>query len=436
MHKQLLLYLLITLFTFSTAVAQSNVLESGDIIEAELTEDMLMVEYIFSASEGDQISVTLSSRQFDALLEIVDEDGVVVASNDDSEGSLNSQIRDFEFNRAGDYTIIVTSSGGDETGSYTLTFETATSQSIAYGDTIVGELTVENSELIYQFEGTEGDVISILMEADIIDTFVSLSTDAGELISDDDSGGSLDALIASFVLPETTTYFINATSFSSSASGDFTLSLNKIESTTIAINVPAVAEMDNVPIYFAFDGVAGQTINVFVRSDSGTLDTRLNLIDVNGNSIATDDDGGYYLDPELTSVPINQTGQHIVIISPNDANVIGEFTIEVNVPEPVVLDCNTSQIITLSDKQLRKSYQLDVTAEQDITFTFNGEQSDLNSLSVSLQLDELELSPVFAPAVDGQLSVSAQVDTSGTLLLITESFTFLQQAYELDITCS
>ncbi|HYE97183.1 MAG TPA: DVUA0089 family protein [Rubricoccaceae bacterium] len=77
--------------------------------------------YAFRLTASEDVRLNLMSDDFDTILHLLDEDGAVVATNDDrfpGGGSTDSEIRaDLD---AGSYIAVVTSFDMDEAGSYRL----------------------------------------------------------------------------------------------------------------------------------------------------------------------------------------------------------------------------------------------------------------------------------------------------------------------------
>lgn len=437
MHKFFWVCLLFCIIGVGVALAQSDeVITSGEEIEADLTDDMLEMRYTFTAVAGERVTITASSRQFDTLLQLEDESGTAIASNDDSDGSLNSRIDSFELTDEGDYIIIVTSSDGTETGEFTLSLSSTTATPITYGDTIQGTVDADAGRMIYQFEATEGDVISLRMNSNAFDSYLILSNQDGELMTDDDSAGNLNAMIASYVIPETDIYFITATSFSNSSAGDFTLSLAEVTSVNIEYNTPTEATIEDSSLYFIFSAQSGDTINIRVRSDGGLLDTSLNLLNTFGYSIGNDDDGGYVYDPELNNIILNSDGDYIVIVAPADETVSGAFTIEIVQEPPKIIECDASDTITFTQKRLSSSYQIEFGTAESISFDVYGEESQLNSLSFIFKHNDEDIYPEFDWNTDGQFTVSISVDSFDELGLLINTFIADNQSFEMDVTCS
>lgn len=328
-NKLLSTWIIVCLFSIGIGQTQSEYLEAGAIVEASLTATTLENNYTIALTSGDRISLVLSSRQFDPLLSLLDEDGNTLISNDDSNGSLNSRIDNFLIEEEGDYTVIVTSSDGEGAGNYELEYTKASSQTLEFGVRLNASLDEVTSEMMYEFEGEAGDLISVQMNSEDFDSYLTLSDDNGELTSDDDGAGSLNALISSFLLPETGTYYIRASSFSSDSSGDYDLILNQVETTSIELNQITRVSIDSSPIYYSFTAEAGDVISILVRSEDGLLDTSLNLQDSSGYSLFFDDNSGYIYDPEINEIVLYDTGQHIIILFPPASGETGDLELEV-----------------------------------------------------------------------------------------------------------
>lgn len=241
----------------------------GETVSGELTDEFQEQVYTFSGDEGDVITITMDSSEFDALVILQDRDGVEIIRDDDSGPGTNARIEGFALPADGDYQIIATGyrgvSGNQVIGGrYQLMLEEGgavvtpptpaptvepteptepdvtetpplAAGEIAYGATISGELDEQTQLAEYQFTGSAGDVITIDLMSDNFDPFVSLLNADGDLIAaDDDSGGDLQARIAAFTLPETATYTIVVDAFRGFAGdqqvfGEYRLTLTLLE---------------------------------------------------------------------------------------------------------------------------------------------------------------------------------------------------------------
>lgn len=432
----LFLVCIFSLVGVSNLLAQSSeVLLSGEPLEGELTEDALEMHYSFEAQAGDRISASLGSRSFDAYLSIENADGDELTSNDDSEGSLNSRIDDFTLEESGDYTLIVSSSDGEGTGNFTLTVSAITLQTIEFGETVTGELTPSSPNQLLQFEGKKGDVISISMKSDNVDSNLILSTDY-ESTSDDNSGGGQNALIGGYVLPETGTYTIEATTYSYQPQGTFTLTLDKVEVTPLAYDEPITASIDNDYLYYSFEGKAGDKITVRLQSD-GTLDTLMSLKTQAGYYLAWDDDSGLGYDPEVTGIILSVDGVNTITIAPSTKDVSGEFTLSISSTPPLELTCDSQQTLEFNQKNSQVPYQIEVKANQTISLSFKLLNSnDISSLSINATENGEYIASGYGVYGETEFDLDIDAPYTGIMQISISDYQYNPHTYQLDVACS
>lgn len=99
--------------------------EAGTIVPAEAL-------YTFEGSQGQTVTITLTSDDFDPVLSLLDSSSEEVAYNDDFGGTFNSTII-FELPADDTYTVLARSFSG-QGGDYDLVVRTATEFEIAYAD--------------------------------------------------------------------------------------------------------------------------------------------------------------------------------------------------------------------------------------------------------------------------------------------------------------
>lgn len=83
----------------------ATVLEYGSSVQDTVTSDEPIQYYTFSAEAGDVIDMSMSSDDFDTLLQIFGVDGGRVYVNDDDDVSTNSAITGFEIPEDGVYLV-------------------------------------------------------------------------------------------------------------------------------------------------------------------------------------------------------------------------------------------------------------------------------------------------------------------------------------------
>ncbi len=136
---------------------------------------------------------------------------------------------------------------------------------IAPGSTVSGTLTSLDAvhperSTHYQeftFEGRAGMVVEIIVASDELDTYAFLvGPDGMQLAYNDDGAGNLDSRIQ-MTLPSTGTYIIQATTFSQSSTGPFTVSLAEYVQLPIRTSSMAVGAQQGVQVT-AQDGQCGE----------------------------------------------------------------------------------------------------------------------------------------------------------------------------------
>jgi hypothetical protein len=171
---------------------------------------------------------------------------------------------------------------------------------IVYGQAIKGHVsTGSNSLRCYHFEGLAGDVITArLTRLDgNLDPFLELTGENGSLVSDDDGGGNRNSLIAQFRLPENGTYYLLASSYLGSTSGQFELKLegssnqqpgpNSLCSGTIVYGHSVSSQVPpGADCVFTFTGSPEEMIGVTIKRLAGTQGSHVDLVSPEGSLIA------------------------------------------------------------------------------------------------------------------------------------------------------
>lgn len=233
----------IGLFNLSVVSFIPSVLEEGEAF-AEVSDGTPIVYSLFGEPE-EAISLILNSLDFDPIVSVRSTDGSMLAVNDDSETSINSQL-DTLLSEQGLYFVVVESYDDFESGTFVIGYNaslesiaaategggegteavdspSADAVTIVYGDQI--DSSLDGEERRFSFTGTEGDVLTIEMGSNNLDAFISLVDEEGEIIGqDDDSGQAFNALLE-VTLPADGTYIIVATVRVGNPIGTFTLRL-------------------------------------------------------------------------------------------------------------------------------------------------------------------------------------------------------------------
>lgn len=191
------------------------------------------------------------------------------------------------------------------------------------GITVQGQLEGEYTAVLYGFNASQGDMVEISMNpiTDGLDTYLVLIGQNAELLTfDDDSGedagGAMDSsLIQGYELPYDGSYYVIATTYYhiDSMSGevsplmvtvDFEITVNGITPpadlpgfdpnvTTFAAQMPGSGSELNLELtadqpiaYLAFDGAAGEVLNINIRSETPQPTPIIHLFALDGRRLA------------------------------------------------------------------------------------------------------------------------------------------------------
>ncbi len=224
---------------------------------------------------------------------------------------------------------------------------------IAYGDTVSGKLDNTNYFELWQFSGSKGDHVQIVMVGDgQLDAYLGLLDAASEqvLAEDDDSAGGSDAALE-LTLPASGDYAIIATRYNFDAGtsqGKYKLSLTgggggnpqnvSNTTTTTTSTEPVEIEtgvwyMGDIPLAESVSGGidsqhyaqlyslnldAGTDLVVAMLADGSALDAYLIFMNEAGDVLAEDDDSGAQIDgagktDAFISLTIPETGAYYVV---------------------------------------------------------------------------------------------------------------------------
>ncbi|MEN8240883.1 MAG: PPC domain-containing protein, partial [Chloroflexota bacterium] len=179
----------------------------------------------------DRLTIVFSSDYFDTYLELFDEDGNLIAADDDGGKDHNSMLWNIVLPETGEYSIAARSFNNTAQGAYSLNVESSTielSGTLIYGGSDTGDLD-QGEWLVWSFEAIAGDIVSIALDSDDFDAFLELRGNNGLILAEDDDGGETgsNSLISEYLITETGTYLIVVRAYSDTETGEFSLSLNE-----------------------------------------------------------------------------------------------------------------------------------------------------------------------------------------------------------------
>ncbi len=327
--------------------------------------------YTFTAAEGTLINFAVTADAGTVATVILTDSNLntIVASNNGILLAVTVPI-------SGDYLVLVAPQAGPAANTaegyiVTLNAEIGTGSSdtspeselnaIAYGTSIRGRITEEQTEIRYIFQGRANDVVEISMTAEIepetLDTYLFLEDSGGNILAENDDiePGVIRDSFLSFQLPADGEYIIVATRFSGDedllTTGSFNLSLQyqdpvlsgvDREADPITYGQPRTAIIDEETylIFFYFDGRQGDQITIEVRTIEGTLDSIMYLYAITSAGdfflLTANDDSplGNTYDPYI-EYTLPRTGGYVIAvtryIAPDADPTDGTFRITVDV---------------------------------------------------------------------------------------------------------
>jgi hypothetical protein len=191
---------------------------------------------------------------------------------------------------------------------------------LAYGDSVSDELEPEEDHL-WRFEGTEGDLVTILVETTSADMDLVLEledADGAVLTTADDNLSGESEEISNYELSDTGDYFIRVTDFWDEG-GPYTLSLERgtgEEETAAGVidfgeSVEGTLEEDQQAVW-TFSGEAEQAVTIVLQPDEES-DLSLELRDADGVTLEVSD-SGYSGEEERIEGLLPATGDYQIVV--------------------------------------------------------------------------------------------------------------------------
>ncbi|MDY6877637.1 MAG: hypothetical protein SWK90_15755 [Chloroflexota bacterium] len=308
-------------------------IQPGEMVEGRLPPGGVDIWY-FEAEEG-YASIRLDAAVPDVLdpyLELYNEDGVIIAEDDDGGDGYNALIVDFPVVVSGNYVIHALTYSGE--GDYTLSLEIAAEPSgemIEYGQ-MVEEVLAGDARHSWFFQGAEGDVVTIVMSAldEYLDCRLELYGPGGAaLTDDDDSGEGLDALIEYYELPADGVYRIVASNALFGVAEAYELTLERtemvIEGTLTYGDVLRATLESGTRHHWLFEGEEGDVVTISMIAVNDDIDTYLELFAPNGVRVMSDDDSGGEANAEISTFELPLSGDYRIVARGYDDIDVGEY---------------------------------------------------------------------------------------------------------------
>ena len=225
------------------------------------------------------------------------------------------------------------------------------------GQTVQGELSSDDAKLdddshydVWRFRAQAGHSYAVTMRSDAFDTFLAVGSSAGpecdDCESDDDGGGGTNSRVR-YRASAAGMLEIRANSLMADETGAYTIELEDLgerqpssagEETPIRSGQPvhgelteddAVADDDSFYDLYVYQGRAGESITVTMRSDD--FDTYLSIGRQSGDQfreMASNDDGWEGTNAEV-SVTFTEDGPYLIRANALIAGETGSYILEI-----------------------------------------------------------------------------------------------------------
>ncbi|MGJ3237374.1 MAG: PPC domain-containing protein [Anaerolineae bacterium] len=286
--------------------------------------------FSFFAEAGERISLAVEPLDGAALMpqfEVFDPDGAQIAfASSAGRADRTALANGIIVAQTGAHTIIVTSDGSTS-GQFVIAFGRGASvrdvyQGIAFSNNRTqGRIERAGTRHIWQLDLDPGDVVTIAVSPDeqLLNPVIELVTVEGDVLYRDDDGGNGNAALINLARIDTpATYLLRVYDETGTQTGAYTLLWNLVEQAPTPSPIPAQVlilqasgQVDEGQYqFYAFQGQAGQRVQVQAVADDAGFDPVLALIDPQGTIIAEADDSDGTLNPRTTlTLPADGTYQ-------------------------------------------------------------------------------------------------------------------------------
>jgi hypothetical protein len=216
--------------TIGVGDTRDGLLEPGD----ELSGDgPYQDRWEFDAPAGQRVRIEMASTDVDSYLILLGPDGRVAATNDDASG--RDAAISLRASAAGAYTILATTYGDTpKVGAYRIGIKAVSGefadpgqlQTISAGETREGQLEAGDSTTpsgsyvdVYQFRAPRTGTLTVELNSNDLDPYLTLQDSAGATLATDDDGGEGTNSLLSYAVTAGALYRLLAGTYGSGARG-------------------------------------------------------------------------------------------------------------------------------------------------------------------------------------------------------------------------
>lgn len=291
---------------------------------------------------------------------------------------------------------------------------------------------------VTEFQGVEGQVVSVQADSDDFDTILRLLSPTGEEIArDDDSGGGTDSSVLT-MLPVDGLYRIEVEPYGGSSSGTYAVRVAEIlvtELDELQWNRVVTGELTSYGLsLWSLDGVAGQIVRIAVSTDNSSVVARLltpkweeiRRDATSENSellVVLPDDGRYFL--AVTGLDPLASGLYEVQVDEIESDNVE--TLEWDEASKAFLETDGRAVWSFS----RGVWKFDGSAGQDIEIEVESEDFDTTLRLFSPTGEEVAFNDDGGDGTNSRLE--ATLPAAGRYLVVVGAYGTSQGSYDLVI---
>jgi hypothetical protein len=435
------LFLCIFILCASETHAQDGeILSYGSIVTGNINNLTPRAIYTFDGLRGEVISISLrvTSGDLDPVLMLIDAQGEIVVTLDDSQGTRAPLLPAMRIPDSERYSVIVGRFGyefGTTSGNYELEMQrvgvsSASGTMLRYGDQIINSINDMNPQLYYSFRANQGDIVDVRMRrvSGDLDAYLQVvNSNAVVLADNDDTPGQtmpFDAQVTGLVIEETGTYVIIASRYGQAAGtsvGNFVLILEEADNSGLG-NSPLTARPmqpgesidgslteSRFTQYYTFQAQKDDLVSVRMTRTNGLLDSLVAIADIDLQELVVDDDSAGGQNAQISQFKIPEDGTYYIVATRFDreaGTTAGSYTLE-------LVDLGNA-FDGIPEDTPRIGYGSTVTGVINETtleavYAFYGEQGDI--ITVSMSNADGDLDPVVSILDDQQRQIAIDDDS-------------------------
>lgn len=345
--RWLFVFLLLLVGGVSVTAQGESDITYGSTLTGRLSEGNPRAVYFFEGQRGEVVSITMRviDGDLDPVLTVLDNQGRLVATLDDSDADKTPSLHSLTLPRTDRYYVVIgrfgyalgTTSGGYELVIQRLSVSSESGSHLRYGDSIINRISDMEPQLYYTFQANQGDIISIRMrrvsgDLDPYLQVVQVHQGNAFVVADNDDviGGAtpFDAAIEGLVIEETDTYVVIASRYgqaSGTSSGNFLLAIEEARDSGLGNSARAPyplqfgdtveGTLTNTQFtrYYRFEAQTNDIVSVRMERVGGGLDPFLVLADANFQELVSDDDSGGGQNAFIAQYLIPQSGTYHIL---------------------------------------------------------------------------------------------------------------------------